>query len=82
MGYWLNFRSSCLRSKRKPRERKNNKRNTGQLKDPDTKEGEKKAGPASEYLEAKHGRRIKEMGDHLARVTEDCPEQSAMADGC
>ncbi|GFS05784.1 hypothetical protein ElyMa_001208600 [Elysia marginata] len=44
--------------------------------------GEKKAGPASEYLEAKHRRRIIEMGDHLARVTEVCPEQSAMADGC
>ncbi|GFR68032.1 hypothetical protein ElyMa_000266000 [Elysia marginata] len=44
--------------------------------------GEKKAGPASEYLEAKHRRRIKEMGDHLTRVTEDCPEQSAMVDGC
>ncbi|GFR95517.1 transcription initiation factor TFIID subunit 11-like [Elysia marginata] len=44
--------------------------------------GEKKEGPASEYLEVKHRRRSKEMGDHLARATEDCPEQSAMADGC
>ncbi|GFS23864.1 hypothetical protein ElyMa_003400600 [Elysia marginata] len=44
--------------------------------------GEKKAGPASEYLEAKHRRRTKEMGHHLARVKEDCPKQRAMADGC
>ncbi|GFR67372.1 hypothetical protein ElyMa_005580700 [Elysia marginata] len=45
-------------------------------------QGEKKTGPASEYLEAKHRRRTKEMGDHLAQVTEDCPKQSAIADGC
>ncbi|GFR69947.1 hypothetical protein ElyMa_002060600 [Elysia marginata] len=43
--------------------------------------GKKKAGPASEYLEAKHRRRTKEMRNHLARVTEDCPKQSAIVDG-